>query len=556
MEFWRRLTGLAALVCAAAALNLLFQTQDFFTWPVLAPMGAGMALGAAWVILLLVSLAGRGVLEGRAVGGLNAVVASAVFLGICAVAYLFLQSWDASWDLTSEGRRELSPMTRQVLANINQQVDVTCFFLQVDDELVLIARDKTLRFLDQCKKHTSHIKVEVLDPTVDRARLEAMHITHASTQGTVVVRAGGRQRVITLSGGSPRLEEREFTNSLINVLRDTQPKVCFLTGHKERDIMDEDLQKGGSMFGNLLRGEAYAVERTAIKLTEPEVDKDCDVLIINNLGADLHPLEIEALDRFIDRGGRLLVLLDPWRGSAQGYGAGEQLRPWLEKRFGILVGNDIVITDKQSNIWQAELSVDGKPFENTDEGLMEYRGSFAVGSPVTQNFDQTMLLQAARSVRLSDKMPEGTAGIELLRTTPDYWAETDTERLLKTGQAKYDAGEKSGPVPLAAAAALKINKDASPKGRADARVVVVGDSDFMSNSQLEVSGHLNFALNTLAWMNESEELIAIRPTGVESAPLILSGAQRRAAAWVAIMLLPQLVAAAGAAVYFWRRRHQ
>ena len=28
------------------------------------------------------------------------------------------------------------------------------------------------------------------------------------------------------------------------------------------------------------------------------------------------------------------------------------------------------------------------------------------------------------------------------------------------------------------------------------------------------------------------------------------------AAWVAIMLLPQLVAAAGAAVYFWRRRHQ
>ena len=101
-----------------------------------------------------------------------------------------------------------------------------------------------------------------------------------------------------------------------------------------------------------------------------------------------------------------------------------------------------------------------------------------------------------------------------------------------------------------------MDKEKSPKGRGDARVVVVGDADFATNAQITVPGHLNFLMNTLAWMNESEELIAIRPTGVESAPLILSGAQRRAAAWVAIMLLPQLVAAAGAAVYFWRRRHQ
>jgi ABC-type uncharacterized transport system involved in gliding motility auxiliary subunit len=556
MNTWRRWTGLGALLLAAAALNLIFWTENLFALPVLIPLAGGLALGAAWLVGVLLAVARPGALEGRTVGGLNAVVSSLVFLGICVVIYMFLQSWNVSYDLTQEGRRELSPLTQQVLRNINAPVEVTCFFLRVDDELVVIAREKTRRFLAQCRQHTDQIKVEELDPTIDPTRLAEMGIKHASVQGTVVVKSGGRQRIILLSGGSPRLEEREFTNALINVLRDAQPKVYFLTGHKERDVQDDKGEDGAAEFAKRLAGESYQVDRLAIKISDPQVPADCDVLVIDNLKVDLHPLEMEAIDKYVSAGGRLLILFDPWRSVTPGYGGGEQLRPWLERRLGIKVGSDIVITDKAENLWQLELSNDARPFEQTEAGFMQFHGCFNAEHPITRSFDQTVLLKAVRSVGLAEKPPEGVIGVELLRSTPDFWAETDTEKLLTTGKARLNDGERKGPIPVAVAVSPKVPVMGSPKGRTDTRVVVVGDSDFTANSQVVVSGNLNFVLNLFAWMSESEDLIAIRPTGREAVPLVLTEAQRRTAAWVGVMLTLQFVAAAGALVFLLRRKYQ
>lgn len=549
----RNWLGLGGLLFLIIALNLFVWTQQFFSAMVLGPLAAAILLGLAWFILLVITMVEHHTLEERTVGGLNALFSSLVFLSICIVLYLFLGAWRASWDLTEEGRRSLSSQTIQVLQAMNTEVEVLCFFLQVDEELVAIARDKTLRFLEQCRRHTPLIKMEMLDPTIDRARLEAMNITHASVQGTIVLRSGERQRVITLTGGSPRLEERDFTNALINVLRKTEPKVYFLTGHQERDILDEEEQSGGSIFGNLLRGESYRTERLAIQISAPEIPADADVIVINNPSMDFHPVEIEVLDAYLMNGGRLLLLIDPWRSTI---GAAEQLRPFMEKRFGIHIGNDIVITDQGQNRWQAELSVDNSPFEALEEGFMEFRGAYSLHHPITRSFDQSMLLQAARSVSVVSEPPAGIAAVELLRTTPDFWAETDTERLLQAGQAQWDTGERKGPIPLAVAAAFPVDKTRNPQGRADTRLVVVGDADFASNGGIIIPGHLNFLLNTFAWLTESEDLIAIRPTGRESMPLILTPTQQRAIAWVSIMLTLQLVFAAGIIVYFIRRRNQ
>ena len=549
----KRILGFIALLLMALSLNLMVWTQAFFSLVVLGPLALATLAGLGWIIMTLLTLAEHSALEDRTLGSLNAVFASVIFLGVCVVLYLLAGAWDVSWDLTEEGRRDLSPQTLQVLQAMNTEVEAICFFLQSDEELVAIARDKTLRFLEQCQKYTPLLKVEQLDPTIDRARLEAMNITHASVQGTIVLRSGERQRVIILSGGSPRLEERDFTNALINVLRKTEPKVYFLTGHKERDIMDEDEQTGGSILGNLLRGESYKVERFAIKISEPIPPADADIVVINNPTMDLHPVEIEALNTFVDGGGRLVLFINPWRSAGAGYAQGEQLRPYMEKKFGIAIGNDIVITDQGANVWQAELTVDNSPFETVEDDVMDYRGAFNLKHPITRAFDQTMMLQAMRSISISKDKPEGASVSELLRTTPDFWTETDTAKLLETGQAKWDDGERRGPIALAAAAVLPVDKEKSPRGYRDARVIVVGDADFAANANIIIPGHINFLLNTFAWLSESEDLIAMRPTGKETLPLILSAAQQRTIAWIAIMLTVQLTIAAGLAVYALRR---
>lgn len=555
----QRWIGMVSLALLALAVNLLVVTQALFSKWVLIPLLISLVGGVLWFALVLLDAVGRSAAEGRTLGGVNAVFSSVVFLGICIVLYAFVQTWDVSWDLTQEGRRELAPQTVQVLESMKKEVLVTCFFLRVEDNLVIIARDKTLRFLEQCQRYTDLLKVEVLDPQIDRMRLEALlgESTHASTQGTVVIRSGARQRVITLSGASPRLEERDFTNALINVLRNVEPKVGFLTGHQERDFLDENEQSGGSMLRNLLVGESYAVDRVAIKLSYPEVPRDIDILVINNPQTDLHPSEVEALEAYLARGGRLLLLLDPWKGVRPGLAGGEVLRPWLEQRYGIQVGSDIVISDQQRNRWQTELTPDNMPFEGVEEGFMEYRGSFRADHPVTRGFDQVMLLQASRTVHAAPEAPEGVVAAELLRTTPDFWAETDVAKEAETGQAQRDAVDRTGPLSLAAAAVARTDFVPEGGGQArEARLVVVGNSFFAANGGMTIPGHVNFLLNTFAWLSESEDLIAIRPTGKEALPIYLSPVQKSAVGWVSTLFTVQMVAAAGIVVYLLRRKNQ
>ena len=161
-----------------------------------------------------------------------------------------------------------------------------------------------------------------------------------------------------------------------------------------------------------------------------------------------------------------------------------------------------------------------------------------------------------QSISLAAEAPKDVAAVELLRTTPDFGAETDIEKLLQTRQVKWDEGDRRGPIPLAVASVIPMDKAANPRGLTDARAVVVGDADFASNASIIVPGHLNFLMNTFAWLSESEDLIAMRPTGRESQPLILAPVEQRAIAWVSIMLTIQLVLVAGVCVYFVRRRHQ
>ncbi|HUW59593.1 MAG TPA: GldG family protein [Candidatus Bathyarchaeia archaeon] len=554
----RTATGLVALVALVAGVNLGVLKSNAFSPLVLAPLAVGAMAGIAWVVLTLTTISKESSREGKSLYGLGAVVSSVLFLGICAVVYAFAQHANKSWDLTKEGRRDLSPQTVQVLQTLDQDVSVTAFFIQVEDELVSIARDKTRRFLDQCNRYTSHLKIEFLDPQVDRARLDALVKTLASAQGTVVLTCGVNQKVIMLSGGSPRLEERDFTNALINVVRKSRPKIGFLTGHGERSIDDPDSKNGGSMLKQLLDAESYQPERMAIRISNAEIPPEYDAIVINGLGiggaqSDLHPEEIRALDEYLDRGGRLLVLLDPWRKVAS-MAATEQLVPWLSRRLGIVAGADMAVSPETK--WNIEMSADGSPFgERPNESA--FLGCYNAGHRITKNTDQKLVFSVARTVGAAEKLPENVVATELIRTTPNFYAESDIEMLFTAGKAVKTPVEREGPLPLAVAATVKTDFALNDSGQTrDARVVVVGNSAFASNGQIRLPGNLNFMLNVIAWLTENEDLIAIRPTGKEDPAIILSEGDQRTVVYVAVLGTVQAVIAAGLIAYALRRKYQ
>ena len=564
----RTFIGLAALFFLALSLNLIIWRGGLFNAFALAPLCVAVLLAAVWLVMLVVDvIAHQAARQGSAAGGLNAFAASFVFLMICVVIFAFFKHWNASWDLTEEGRRELASQTVQVLQTMTEEVEVFCFFLAVDDDLVLIARDKTRRFLEQCQQHTDLLKVEFLDPQVDVPRLMDLELqTHLSTQGTVVVRVAGNKkdkRVITLSGASPRLEERDFTRALISVLRHAKPKVGFLTGHKERDITDPDPVVGGSGLGNLLRAESYEVDRVSIPVAAPMVPADLDLLVVNDPKYDLMPDEAKAIEQYLDRGGRLLVLMGPRRGPKPGLERDEVLRPWLKERYNINVGDDVAITEPagpKSSPVDVQLRADTAPFQDIDEGPVEWRGCFSASQPITERFDQTMLLRWTRTVRFSEALDRGVLGGALLRTPPDYWAETSVDLLMEEGKASKEAADPDGPLPVAVAVTASAKDSRPDGGTSPARIVVVGNSDFVANGMLAgeggIPGHLNFILNAVNWLCGTEDLIGELPVGREDPPVILSTLEERSVVWFSTLFTTQIVVLAGVLAYVLRRRSQ
>jgi ABC-type uncharacterized transport system involved in gliding motility auxiliary subunit len=68
--------------------------------------------------------------------------------------------------------------------------------------------------------------------------------------------------------------------------------------------------------------------------------------------------------------------------------------------------------------------------------------------------------------------------------------------------------------------------------------VVVGDSDFASNGFVNLSGNKDLFLNTLSWLAEEENQIAIRPKETRNTPVFLTAAQGQVLFYVPVVLLP------------------
>ena len=463
----------------------------------------------------------------------------------------------------------MSPQKIQVLENLTEVVQVSGLFVDSGDELTFNVKEKTRRFLDRCSQYTDRLKVEYIDPQLEKDRLEQLKVLRVYGVGTVVLTCGAKQRELPLSDVTSRLEEREFTNALINVVRDVTPKVCFLTGHGERDIDNQDAVLGGSNLRRWLQEESYLVEKIAISLTEPVIPQDCTVLVIGGFVSDFHPVELQAIDAFLASGGRMLIMLDPQRLDVKGPPGAvqaqivEHFRPWLKERLGVDVGADAVISLQQTKNTKSPLELLLLPdysllgdFEFSGDPNDPMRCAFNKEHPITRGFDQSMILSAARSISLSSQRPDNVGGATVLWSAPTTYAETNIEQLY-AGRADRSADETEGPIPLAAAVTMKTDVPMGDSGQTrDARVVVVGDSDFVSNDKIRYAGHHNFLLNSLAWLTESEELIAIRPTGTEDPPIVLTKGQQQAVAWIAALGLVQAVAAAGVSVHLWRRRYE
>jgi len=182
--------------------------------------------------------------------------------------------------------------------------------------------------------------------------------------------------------------------------------------------------------------------------------------------------------------------------------------------------------------------------------------------PITDNFRYITAYPLARSMTPIEGGVNGRNAQKIVETSRNSWAETDLKDLSAGKPAKQDPSDKQGPVALAAAisvaaaappAAKPPANGENPPKPPETRIVAFGDSDFASNGAVNVQGNRDLFLNSVNWLAQQENLIAIRPHDPEDRRITLTADQMRRIFYLTVLIVPGLILLAGVQTW-WRRR--
>jgi ABC-type uncharacterized transport system involved in gliding motility auxiliary subunit len=337
--------------------------------------------------------------------------------------------------------------------------------------------------------------------------------------------------------------EQELTNTVIKVVSGKQRKVYFTQGHGERDTAGSDPQ-GYNAIAMALGHENYTLDKVVLA-QQGSVPDDASIVVVAGPKIDFFPAEIDALKKYLDKAGKLLVEIDP-PDKPDSQPLTNLVA--LAHDWGFDVGTNVVV----------DASGMGKLI-GTDASVPVV--STYPPHAITERFQLLTAFPLARSVAPVSGGVNGHTPQSIAETGPRSWAEADIKGLMTTGQVSLDEakGDKKGPVSIAAAVSATSTAagettpppgDTAPKP--ETRVVVFGDSDFVANSGLGIQGNRDLFLNTLGWLSQQENLIAIRPKEADDRRLTLTATQQQNIMWLSLVIIPGFIFASG--VYTWWRR--
>ena len=243
------------------------------------------------------------------------------------------------------------------------------------------------------------------------------------------------------------------------------------------------------------------------------------------------PEELNRIKDYIDSGGKVLFMIDPFTVP--------DTVSFL-KRYGFNIGDDIII-DKLSQVFGANY-------------LTPVVAQYDKEHPITKDFDLATFFPLARSVAVEKDLSKGI--YPLAMTGEQSWAETD-KKALEQGKAEYNGDkDKKGPVSIASVVTVEAKVEEQQKDNANrkryAKIVVIGDSDFVNNTNINLAGNKDLFLNSVNWLAEEADLITIRKKEISSTPLLLTKAQGRLMFWLPVIIMPSIVLIAG--IFILNRR--
>ncbi|MBE9035644.1 GldG family protein [aff. Roholtiella sp. LEGE 12411] len=483
--------------------------------------------------------------------GTNALVATWAILAILGLINFLGDRYHLRADLTETQLFTLAPQSRELVSTLPQPVKVWVF------DVTQNPQDREL--LNNYQRQSSKFKFEYIDP---QARPGLADKFGVKDYGEVYLESGEKRQLVQVVNENERLSEVRLTSRLQQITSATTAKVYLLQGHGERQL---SAAKGA--ISQAIQGLGDKNYTTSpLNLAEnPKVPEDAAVVVVAGPKRGLFESEVKALQEYLNRGGNLLLMIDP------------NTDPKLEsllQTWGVRLDNRLAVDVSGEKVGLGPAAP-----------LVSEYGQH----PITKDFGNGIsFYPLARPLEITP-----VAGVEatpLLQTKPypNSWAESD----LQSEKLEFNPDKDlKGPLTLGVALTKKLpakstftpqqptpsplpspttqNKTTpipplspsplpppSPSSQiaTESRLVVLGNSDFATDGLFQQQLNGDVFLNSVTWLSQQDQQpLSIRPKEAKNRRINLTTMQANLLILSSLLFLP-LIGLIAAAIIWWKRR--
>lgn len=433
-----------------------------------------------------------------------------IVIAILVIINFFANRYNKSYDSTTNKQFTLSDQTMKIAKNLQQPLTITYW-----DQPTKFKAAQDL--LDRYKNLSTKIDVQYMD--ADKKRTQAI-AAGVKTLGTIFIDIGTKHQE------AKSLTEEEVTGAIVRALKGGDRLACFVLGSGEHSI-DSTERSGYSGAKELLEKNNYKTQ-TLKMLEKPQIPKECTIVAVAGPKRDYIQPEVDALKAYVEGGGHAVFFLDPPLKFAKDETDNNDALLSVLASWGVTVDKDLVLDT--SGVGQIFGLGPEFPLVTSYEShaIVSTMKETPTGFPIARSLDV--------------KSGDHTTVEKLFSTTDNSFATTN----LSSPEIKESAGDKKGPLVLGAAGTYNGSGD---KGR----FVIVGSSNWCSNSFLRFNGNRDLFLNIFNWLSSDEDLISIRPKEPEDRRLNMNARQVTMVFYAVVIMIPLFIILAGVSVW-WKRR--
>ncbi len=336
-------------------------------------------------------------------------------------------------------------------------------------------------------------------------------------------------------------QERSMTEAIARLLAGGSFKVYFEQGLQTLDALS-NTQQGMSILNNNLRANGIITD--ALRLSDLAqngqfIPRDASALIIARPQREMTEAELAVVREYVERGGALFIAADFFPTSDVFLHAGSPFNAYLWETFGLRM-TDAVVVDTLSP---------GPSALHVVSAQVVAENVLTAGLNLPNDPSTAVLFHMARAIEVNPNppVPNGT----VIFSSQQSWGETDTRAIVERNEFIADPQtDIRGPLSLVAFAENPAT---------GARVVLVGDGEFLTNgytsaqTQFYAAGNATLFMNSIGWLTGFSQEVAFAPRAFTTTPVLFSGGQQLdIIAFITLVLMPGAMLLTAGIVY-WRR---